>query len=89
MNVVNVSDPVVDRSASNVLSHSRHENYQEPRQGRSHQALIYESKYLIAEAEKLMSNLKVTCSPQELIDESKALITHAEKLVSNCKAMRR
>jgi DNA-directed RNA polymerase subunit F len=50
---------------------------------------MYESKYLIAEAKKLMSNRKVTYSPHELINDSKCLIAHAEKILNNCEAMHR
>ncbi|TYQ27982.1 hypothetical protein PseudUWO311_05980 [Pseudanabaena sp. UWO311] len=86
---IDISKQVMDRSISEGLPHSQHESYQPIIQSPSHQALMYESKYLIAEAKKLMSNRKATYSPQGLINDSKCLIAHAEKILNNCEAMHR
>jgi F420-dependent methylenetetrahydromethanopterin dehydrogenase len=59
---IDISNNMMDPSISEGFSHSQHKSYQ-PIHSSSHQALIYESKYLIAEAKKLMSNRKVTYSP--------------------------
>jgi hypothetical protein len=85
---IDISNYVVDRSTGAGF-HSHHGSQQQPMQSSSHQALIDESKYLIAEAKNLMSNRKVTYSPHELINDSKCLIAHAEKILNNCKAMHR
>ncbi|MEA5487668.1 MULTISPECIES: hypothetical protein [Pseudanabaena] len=86
---IDISNRMMDRSTSEGFFHSQHENSQTLIQSPSHQALIDESKYLIAEAKKLMSNRKVTYSPQGLINDSKCLIAHAEKILNNCRAMHR
>ena len=86
---IDISNHMTERSIIEGFSHSRHESYQPLIQSPSHQALMYESKYLIAEAKKLMSNRKVTYSPQGLINDSKCLIAHAEKILNNCEAMHR
>jgi hypothetical protein len=86
---IDISNHMTNHSISEGFSHSQHKSCQPTIHSPSHQALIYESKYLIAEAKKLMSNRQVTYSAQGLIDDSKCLIAHAEKKLNNCEAMHR
>jgi hypothetical protein len=47
---IDISNHMTERSIIEGFSHSQHESYQPLIQSPSHQALMYESKYLIAEA---------------------------------------
>ncbi|WP_201320526.1 hypothetical protein [Pseudanabaena sp. lw0831] len=80
------SNYVADRDISSAFSYPHHKTDQMPIQS-SHQALMNESKSLIAHAEELMNNRRPMSSTQELINESRYLIAYAEKTMSNYKAM--
>ncbi|PZU92090.1 MAG: hypothetical protein DCE90_18830 [Pseudanabaena sp.] len=85
---IDTSNYVVDLSTGAGF-HSHHGSQQQPIQPSLNQSLIDESKYLIAEAKKLMSNRKVIYFPHELINDSKCLTAHAEKILNNCKTTHR